>query len=121
MSLGFKRCEADHCAYVCNHGNGSFIILLLYVDNMIVVGTSKEGIAYLKARLAREFDMKDLGAANRILRMTVLRDRENRKIWITQKSYVEKALRHFNMQNAKPVNTALLIGCKLSFEHSPST
>lgn len=75
--------------------------MLLYVGEMVVAGTDQDMIATLKAQLAREFDMTNLEAVNRILGMTVLRYRKNRKIWITQKSYVERILRCFNMQNAK--------------------
>ena len=64
MSLGFDRLEADHCAYFCSYDDGSFCILLLYVDDMIVTGNSKSRISDLKAQLAEEFEMKDLGAVN---------------------------------------------------------
>ena len=41
-SSGFPICQADHCYYVKNLGN-SFIILLLYVDDMLIAGGSKTG------------------------------------------------------------------------------
>lgn len=47
---------------------------------MIAAGTSKDIITMLKVHLAREFDNKDLGVVNQILRITILRDRKNRKI-----------------------------------------
>lgn len=62
----------DHCYYFQGFINGGFIILLLYVDDMLVASTSKEDIMTLKAQLAREFYMKDLEHANLIFRMTVL-------------------------------------------------
>ena len=43
----FKRCEADHCSYVKFFDN-SYIILLLYVDDMLIVRTSIEEINNLK-------------------------------------------------------------------------
>ena len=45
--IGFKRCEADHCYYVKSFDN-SYIILLLYVDAMLIVGSSIEEINNLK-------------------------------------------------------------------------
>nr|CAN72350.1 hypothetical protein VITISV_034941 [Vitis vinifera] len=35
--IGFKRCEADHCCYFKSFDN-SYIILLLYVDDMLIAG-----------------------------------------------------------------------------------
>lgn len=63
MSLKFQRSEYDHCVYFKLLDNGSFIILLLYVDDMLVASKSMAEIKNLKAHLARTFDMKDLGAA----------------------------------------------------------
>ena len=35
---GYTRIDADHCVYVRQFPNGKFIILLLYVDDMLIVG-----------------------------------------------------------------------------------
>ena len=45
--IGFKRCEANHCCHVKFFDN-SYIILLLYVDDMLIVGSSIEEINDLK-------------------------------------------------------------------------
>ena len=62
-SSGFLRCQADHYCYVKSLGN-SFIILLLYVDDMLILGGSKRDIDKLKGEVSKEFEMKDLGAVN---------------------------------------------------------
>ena len=97
MSLRFVRQEAVHYAYFCSYDDGSFCILLLYVDDMMVVGNSRSRISDLKTQLAGEFEMKDLGAVNQILGMKVLRERKDKKVWLSQKRYMEKVLRCFNM------------------------
>jgi hypothetical protein len=102
-------------------GDSDFIILLLYVDDMLVAGPNKDRIKDLKAQLAREFEMKDLGPANKILGMQIYRDRNNRKIWLSQKNYLKKILRRFNMQDCKPISTPLPINFKLSSSMSPSS
>ena len=70
-SLGYYRLSSDHCTYYKRSGDSDFIILLLYVDDMLVVGPNKDQIQELKAQLAREFDMKDLGPTNKILGMQI--------------------------------------------------
>ncbi|GJV18873.1 retrovirus-related pol polyprotein from transposon TNT 1-94 [Tanacetum coccineum] len=82
-SLEYNRLHADPCAYFKRFGNNDFIILLLYVDDMLVAGPNKDRINKLKAQLAREFEMKDLGPANKILGMQIHRDRVNRKFWLS--------------------------------------
>jgi ATP-binding cassette subfamily B (MDR/TAP) protein 1 len=72
ISLGYNRLSSDHCTYYKRFEEDDvFIILLLYVDGMLVIGPNKDRVQELKAQLAREFDMKDLGPANKILRMQI--------------------------------------------------
>ncbi|KAE8698964.1 Alpha-glucan water dikinase [Hibiscus syriacus] len=121
MCLGYNRLNADPCAYFKRSGDNDFVILLLYVDDMLVAGPKKDHIEELKAQLAREFEMKDLGSANKILGMQIHRDRSNRKIWLSQKNYLKKILSRFNMQYCKPISTPLPINFKLSSSISPSS
>ncbi|GJZ65322.1 retrovirus-related pol polyprotein from transposon TNT 1-94 [Tanacetum coccineum] len=65
------RLHADPYAYFKRFGNNDFVILLLYVDDMLVAGPNKDCISKLKAQLAREFEMKDFGPANKILGMQI--------------------------------------------------
>ncbi|KAH9659545.1 hypothetical protein KPL70_023885 [Citrus sinensis] len=120
MSLGYNRLSSDHCAYYKRFEDNYFIILLLYVDDMLVAGPNKDQVQELEAQLAREFEMKDLGPANKILGMQIHRDRNNRKIWLSQKNYLKKILRCFNMQDCKSISTPLPVNFKLSSSMCPS-
>ena len=60
--IGFKRCEADHCCHV-KFSDNFYIILLLYVDDMLIAGSSIDEINNLKKQLSKQFAMKGLGAA----------------------------------------------------------
>ena len=63
---GFSRCHSDQCCYFQNIG-AFYLILLLYVDDILVAGSSMDEISSLKERLSREFAMKDLGVTKQIL------------------------------------------------------
>ena len=69
MSLEYNRLNANLYAYFKRGSENDFIILLLYVDDMLVAGPNKDHIKELKAQLAREFKMKGLGPTNKILGM----------------------------------------------------
>ena len=83
MSFGCNRLNSDYCAYYKRFENNDFIILLLYVDDILVGDPNKDRIQKLKAQLDREFEMKDLGLTNKILGMQIHRDRNNKKIWLS--------------------------------------
>jgi hypothetical protein len=65
--------------------------------------------------------MKDLGAANKILGMRIIRDRKNHKLILSQGEYIEKMLERFRMQDEKPVSTSLANNFKLTEEMCPKT
>ncbi|KAL5810306.1 hypothetical protein ACOSQ4_026874 [Xanthoceras sorbifolium] len=119
-SSGFTRCQADHCCYIKRFDN-SFIILLLYVDDMLVAGSDMQDIMNLKRELSKQFAMKDLGAAKQILGMRIKRDTKSETLLLSQAEYIKKVLSRFNMQDAKPVSTPLGVHFRLSKEQSPKT
>jgi len=71
ISLRYNRLNSDHCAYYKRFEDNDFVILLLYVDDMLVESPNKDRVQELKVQLAREFDMKHLGPANKILGMQI--------------------------------------------------
>ncbi|GKD75885.1 retrovirus-related pol polyprotein from transposon TNT 1-94 [Tanacetum coccineum] len=94
-----------------------------YMQTLVHIsrGPNKDRINKSKAQLAREFEMKDLGPANKILGMQIHRDRVSREIWLSQKSYVKKILQRFNMQDCKPISTPFPTDVKLSSKMSHSS
>ena len=93
----FKRSSYDSCVYFKKSDDGSFIYLLLYVDDMLITANDKEEIGKVKVQISKEFEMKDVGATKKILRMEILRDRKVGKLYLSQKRYIEKVLYKFNM------------------------
>jgi hypothetical protein len=90
-----------------------FIYVVLYVDDMLLIGNNKEIIKEVKTQLSSKFDMKDLGAANFILGMEIKRDWENMKLWLNQRKYVETILQRFNMQECKSSQGPYSCRCKV--------
>ena len=112
---------ADHCVFVKNHPEGDFLILLLYVYNMLIVGSNTKRIANLKNVLSKSFVMKDLGPAKQTLGMRISRDRKNKKLWLSQDRYIEKMLQKFNRDKAKPVSSPLAGHMKLCSSQCPTS
>ena len=66
--------------------------MLLYVDDILIAGKSRSAVDEVKAMLKSEFEMKDLGAAKRLLGMDIRRDRSQGRLWLSQCQYVENVL-----------------------------
>ena len=82
MSHGYIKTSSDHCVLTRKFSNDDFIILLLYVDDMLIIGHDSSKIDRLKRELSKSFAMKDLGSAKQILGMKISHDRKNRKLWL---------------------------------------
>ncbi|KAG6706623.1 hypothetical protein I3842_07G230600 [Carya illinoinensis] len=119
-SARYIRCKADHCCYV-RHFDNFYIILLLYVDDMLIAGASIDEINNLKKQMSEHFAMKDLGAAKQIFGMRIVRDRVRGTLRLSQTEYVKKVLSRFNMDKAKPVGTPLGSHFRLSKNQSPES
>ena len=121
VSQGYKRTAADQCVYIQRFQDGNFVALLLYVDDMLIVGKDATKISQLKKELSNSFDMKDLGPAQQILGMQIIRDKKKKRLWLSQEKYVERVLKRFNMDKAKPVSIPLGNHFKLSKSMCPSS
>ena len=77
---------------------------------MLFFGNNKDVIYDLKSKLSTQFDMKDLGAAKYILGMKTKREKENKKLWLSQSKYVNFVLYCFRMTDCKPLSAPISIG-----------
>lgn len=119
IKSGFRRSLYDSCVYIKERDGKAVAYLLLYVDDMLIAGADKEVIADIKADLRRDFEMKELGDARRILGMDITRDRVKGELRLQQTEYVKKLLKKFQIESAKDVNVPFAQHFKLSMEQCP--
>ena len=98
--FGFKENVEDNCIYT-KFKNGKFIFLILYVDDILLASSDVNLLLEMKKFLSSNFDMKDLGEASFVLGIEIHRDRRKGILGLSQKAYLEKVLKKYNMQNCK--------------------
>jgi hypothetical protein len=94
ISTCFIVNEADRCVYY-RHGGGQGVILSLYVDDMLIFGTSLDVINEVKTFLCQSFDMKDRSETDVILNIKLIKGENG--ITLTQSHYVEKGFESFQL------------------------
>ena len=77
------------------------MFLVLYVDDILLIGNDIGVMSLVKVWLSSQFDMKDLGEANFILGIKLWRDCKNKILGLSQTRYIDKVLEQFSMQNSK--------------------
>jgi hypothetical protein len=102
-SVGFVVNEVDKCVYY-QYGGGEGVILCLYVDDILILGMSLDVIKETKDFLSNNFEMKDLGEADVILNIKLLRE-GNGGVTLVQSHYVEKVFSRFGYSECEPAPT----------------
>ena len=97
------------------------MFLVLYVDNILLIGNDVGVMSLIKIQLSSQFDMKDLGEANFILEIKLWRDRKNRMLGLSQAGYIDKILEQFSMQNSKRGLLLFRHGLPLYDDQRPKT
>ena len=71
--------------------------MVLCVDDMLLVGNNMEVIKEVKKQLSSIFYINNIGAFIFILGMEIKRIRAERKLWLSQRKYIETIIHMFNM------------------------
>ena len=116
----FIQVYGEACIYKKVSGS-SIAFLILYVDDILLIGNNIEMLESVKVYLNKSFSMKDLGEAAFILGIKIYRDRSRRLIGLSQSTYLDKVLKKFKMDQSKKGFLPVLQGVKLSKTQCPVT
>ena len=107
----FKKNVVDRCMYLKISGS-KFAILVLYVDDILLACNDKDMLYETKRFLSSNFDMKDLGEASYIIVIEIHQDRSRGILGLSQRPYIDKVLKKYNMQNCSPSVAPVVKGDK---------
>ncbi|KAK8993390.1 hypothetical protein V6N11_033491 [Hibiscus sabdariffa] len=120
QEFGFIRNEDEPCVY--KKFSGSIVsFLILYVDDILIIGNDIPTLQSIKTWLSSCFSMKDLGEAAYILGVKIYRDRSRRLLGLSQSTYIDKVLKRFSMEESKRGFLPMRHGISFSKEMCPST
>lgn len=112
LTLGFKNSLADESLFIMHKDNKQTVYLLVYVDDILVTGSSKDLINTILVKLADRFSVKDPEDLNYFLGIEA--HRTNRGLHLSQRKYILDLLHKYNMIDAKPVATPMAASPKLT-------
>ncbi|KAJ9545765.1 hypothetical protein OSB04_025472 [Centaurea solstitialis] len=116
--FGFAKSEFEPCVYT--KFSGSIVtFLVLYVDDILLIGNDVPTLQSVKSWLSKCFQMKDLGEAAYILGIKIYRNRSKRLIRLSQSTYIDKILKKFRMDESKKGFIPMQHGIVLSKTQCP--
>lgn len=115
--LRFQASIADSSLFTFFNGS-TVIYLLIYVDDILVMGNSPSAISRFVQQLGQHFSMKNLGLLHYFLGMEITRTPTT--MYLSQSKYILDLLQKTKMSDAKPLTTPAATGRKLSiYEGEP--
>jgi hypothetical protein len=110
--------QVDNCVYIKIKGS-MLIILVLYVDDILLVSSNKNLLHKTKGFLSTNFDM-DLGDASYVLGIEIHRDGTKGVLGLSQKAYIKRVIRRYNMYECSTTHVPFMKGDKLETFQSPT-
>jgi hypothetical protein len=111
----YTQSNSDHSLFIKQTAN-SFTIILVYVDDVIIDGTSLHEFQYIKNILHSSFKIKDLGQLKYFLGLEVAHSSQG--ISLCQRKYYLDLLSDSGHLGSKPVSTPSEPSCKLHQDFS---
>ena len=97
------------------------MFLVLYVDDILIVGNDVLVLQSIKIWLSKDLSMKYFGEATYILGIKIYRDRFKRLLGLSQSAYIEKMLKRFSMDQTKRAFIPITHGITLLKSLCPRT
>lgn len=101
---GYSQSKSDYSLFL-RKNNVSFIVILVYVDDVILAGNDSSEILRIKQFMGISFKIKDLGNLKFFLGLEIVRS--NKGISICQRKYALEILSNTSYLASKPTSTQM--------------
>ncbi|XP_021726228.1 uncharacterized protein LOC110693416 [Chenopodium quinoa] len=112
-NLGFQQSKQDYSLFTMSL-EGEFLVILLYVDDMLITGTSTAQIDGVKKALDKAFTIKDLGDLKYFLGIEITRNSDG--TFLSQRKYIKDVIFYAGMDDCS-AGAVPFPSLKLSTEH----
>ncbi|GJV91287.1 retrotransposon protein, putative, ty1-copia subclass [Tanacetum coccineum] len=119
-NYGFTQNLDEPCVYM-RASRSIVVFLILYVDDILLMGNNIPMLQDVKSWLGKCFAMKDIGEATYILGIKIYQDRSRRLNGLSQNAYIDKILKRFKMDASKSESLPMQPNVDLSKTQGPST
>ncbi len=119
-TLRLKQCSVDQAVFYRQEGK-DIIVIAVHIDDCTIAVTTMWLIAEVKEKIGTRVEVIDLGPIHWLLGIKVTWDCQKRILSLSQCAYIESIIRHFHLDDLKPISTPMDPHVKLSTAQSPTT
>lgn len=109
---GFQKCTVEYEIYVKFIEQLGTLLVCLYVDDLLVTGSSTQEIENFKMKMKDELKMADLSSLGYFLEMEFMQIKDG--MFMHQRKYILETLERFNLKNCNNTSTPVMANLKLS-------
>ena len=113
---GLQATPEDTCVFVRRKGKNTLLVCL-YVDDGLVCGNDVNQVSAFLKKLSNEFEIT-IAEPSHYVGMEISRDRQAKKIMISQRGYISRVLERFGLSDCKSLATPMDPSVKLSVPDS---
>ena len=113
VGMGFKRFECEWCVYSRRSTDGTFTIVVVHVDDMLVASSSEQEACCFQTELEANWQISALGEPKLIVGIALRRNRAARTIALSQTALIDKIVATYGQGNANSASTPMLHGILL--------
>ena len=111
--LNLKNSDSEPCLFIWREKE-KFLILLLYVDNIIIASNDVVKLQDVKSQLSKEFEMNILGEPKELLGISIRRDRKKQILELSQEKYIDRLLQRYGFEHSNPCKSPMVTSQVLS-------
>jgi hypothetical protein len=104
FAVGFSQSKADYSLFTRDI-NGTFVVILVYVDDILVTNSDITAVQELKSIFHRHFQIKDLGLLRYFLGIEVARS--SKGIYLCQRKYTLDILANSDTSGSTPATVPM--------------
>ena len=97
-SMSFQRCDKEYCIYVFKR-DGLIAFIAVYVDDLTIICKDLTLLNKIKQDLKDRFKMTDLGEIHHLLQIKITRDRENKRLYMSQEKYILDLVKQYKLRS----------------------
>ena len=119
LFLGFKLCLVNQAVfYKVDQDQKTLTVVAVHVDDCTITASSKKLIKELISSLHKSLKVTDLSKLHWMLSIKIQHDHASHTIHLSQHTYIDSILHHYNLSDLKllstPMNTSIQLLTKLT-------
>ena len=118
-TISLTHCDVDMAVFYRHGNNGELAIVLMHVDDCTIVATSEQLVSEIKAGIAKQVEITDLGKLHWLLGIEICCNCSCCSLALSQHSFLESIIHRYGFEDLKPISIPMDVNIHLQPPNHP--